>query len=243
MTDFRMLKVFNDEGLRPYANSDVQVGDRFGAFFTEDTLQDRLLREFVIEHALPSKEITEAFEFFAVCRKYLRKNASLVDLCSGHGLAGLLFAIFERRVERVLLCDKKEPRDHARVMNAVLRVAPWVESKVEFVEGKIADRREAFPKGSAVLGVHACGKLTDECIDVALDLAGDLAVLPCCRSKALNTAPEGLRQALGEDVAYDVERTYRMERAGYRVRWREIPEAITPMNRVLIGTRRAVKSR
>ena len=36
---------------------------------------------------------------------------------------------------------------------------------------------------------------------------------------------------LGEDVAYDVDRTYTMERAGYRVRWREIPAEITPMNR------------
>ena len=66
--------------------------------------------------------------------------------------------------------------------------------------------------------------------------------MPCCRANALSGAPEGLRQALGEDVAYDVHRTYRMENAGYRVRWREIPEAITPMNRVLIAVPERVTS-
>ena len=46
---------------------------------------------------------------------------------------------------------------------------------------------------------------------------------------------ERLRLALGDDVAYDVHRTYRLERAGWRVRWRDLPKAITPMHRVLIA--------
>ena len=38
-------------------------------------------------------------------------------------------------------------------------------------------------------------------------------------------------------AATDTDRTYRLHAAGYTVRWRYIPEAITPMNRVLIATR------
>ena len=40
---------------------------------------------------------------------------------------------------------------------------------------------------------------------------------------------------LGAPLAFDVDRTYRLERAGYHVRWDAIPEAITPMNRLLVA--------
>ena len=86
-----------------------------------------------------------------------------------------------------------------------------------------------------MLGVHACGTLTDTCLEIATELGGPVAVMPCCRAHAKSPAPMGLRAALGEDVAYDVDRTYALEARGYGVRWREIPAAITPMNRVLIG--------
>ena len=86
--------------------------------------------------------------------------------------------------------------------------------------------------------IQACGGLTDTCIELALEGGGPFAVMPCCRAKARNRAPRGLRQALGEDVAYDVDRTYAIERRGYNVRWREIPAAVTPMNRVLIAVPR-----
>jgi hypothetical protein len=44
-----------------------------------------------------------------------------------------------------------------------------------------------------------------------------------------------LKNVLGADVAIDVDRTYRLHRAGYRVRWDQISPTITTKNRVLIG--------
>jgi len=242
MTDFRLLRAFNDEELRRYAGSKARIGPRIAKHFAGDTLVERLVRELASERALPQKEVVEAFEFFAVVRKYLRRTPVVVDLCSGHGLAGLLFAVMERRTEEVVHCDKRKPAGFERVWSACTRVAPWIESKVRYVEGRLAHTRAELPAGSAVIGVHACGTLTDTCLEIALELGGPVAVLPCCRAKARNAAPEGLRQALGEDVAYDVERTYALERSGYRVRWREIPEAVTPMNRVLIALIRGSES-
>jgi hypothetical protein len=140
-----------------------------------------------------------------------------------------------------VLCDRRKPVHFAEVWRAAVRVAPWIEDKVRFVEGRLAATRADLPSiegGAAVIAVHACGVLTDACIDIALGLGGPFAVMPCCRARARNTAPQGLREALGEDVAYDVDRTYAIERAGFRVRWREIPAAITPMNRVLIAVGR-----
>ena len=39
-----------------------------------------------------------------------------------------------------------------------------------------------------------------------------------------------------QGLAYDVDRTYKLIRAGYHVEWSAIPCAITPMNRILIAT-------
>lgn len=240
MTNFRLLRVFNDEKLRGYANSESRVAENFLPHFAGDTLIERLIRELAHARALPAKELVEAFEFFAVVRRYLRLAPTVVDLCSGHGLAGLLFAVLERRTEEVVLCDKREPADHERVWRACVAVAPWIEAKVRYVEGPLAETRASLAPGSAVMGVHACGKLTDACIDIGLELGGPFAVMPCCRAYDQSPAPQGLRQALGEDVAYDVERSYVIERGGFRVRWREIPAAVTPMNRVLIAVPRKV---
>lgn len=239
MTDFRILRVFNDEGLRAYAGAKSRVGRNCLPHFQADTLADRIVRELTHERALPLKEVTEAFEFFAVARKYLRRAETVVDLCSGHGLAGILFGAFERRVQRVILCDRRKPEHFAHVWRATTKAAPWLVDKIQYREGTLEKLRAELPIESAVLGVHACGTLTDTCLEIAADLGGPVAVMPCCRANAQNTAPQGLRAALGEDVAYDVDRTYAMETRGYRVRWREIPSEITPMNRVLIAVRRS----
>lgn len=238
MPPFRLLRAFDDPRLRELAGSRTRIGPAQLPLFAGDGLAPRLARELARERALPVKEVAEAFEFFAVVRPHLRHATTVVDLFSGHGLAGVLFAAFERGTSEVLLCDRRRPAGFERVRRACLRVAPWIEAKVRYVEGDLKRRSPRFPAGSALLGVHACGVLTDTCIELGLEHGGPFAVMPCCRAHAQNPAPEGLRQALGEDVAYDVDRTYAIERGGYRVRWRTIPDAVTPMNRVLIATPR-----
>ena len=235
---FRILRAFNDASLRDYANAKARVGKNAVPYFQGDTLPERLVRALAAERALSVKEMVEAFEFFAVTRRYLRRAPVLIDLCSGHGLAGLLFGIFERGVGAVVLQDRRRPPNFEPVWRACTSLAPWLEDKVRYVERDLAHAADDLPPGSAAISVHACGRLTDRCLEIGARLGGPLAAMPCCRDHTLNPAPEGLRQALGEDVAYDVERTYTLERQGYRVRWREVPEAITPMNRVLIAVPR-----
>ena len=62
-----------------------------------------------------------------------------------------------------------------------------------------------------------------------------LAVMPCCHRLA--PGPPVLERALGIEMAGDIHRTYRLERLGYRVRWIDVPAEITPMHRILVGTR------
>jgi hypothetical protein len=42
------------------------------------------------------KEFAESVEFFHAVRPHLKRARAVVDLCSGHGFAGMLFAVFLR---------------------------------------------------------------------------------------------------------------------------------------------------
>jgi hypothetical protein len=204
--------------------------------FASDSLQDQLVRAIATEQAIPIKEVLECFEFVARVRKTV-KSASMVDLCCGHGLVGLLFGIFERGVESVLLVDKKQPPSFEKLLNCLIPIAPWIEEKVRFETTRLDNAATMPPTGSSIVSVHACGLLTDRCIDWAIAVEGNVALMPCCYPKRCCTAPQALQTEFGQELAFDIDRTYRLENAGYSVNWPEIPKCITPMNRVIVGKR------
>jgi hypothetical protein len=204
--------------------------------FPSDSLQDRFVRAVAAERLLPAKEIVECGEFFQRVRKVVRAPC-VADLCCGHGLVGILFALFERDVTRVLLVDTRQPDTHARLAACAANIAPWVMPKLEFRVASLRAAGEALPAGVAIVSAHACGVLTDQCLDLAIRHGGPVAVMPCCYPRRTCRAPHAVQTALGHELAYDVDRTYRLEAAGYRVRWSAIPRIVTPMNRVLVAGR------
>lgn len=189
------------------------------------------MRALAERRAVPIKEALESFEFFARVRRPLRA-ARVADLMCGHGLTGLLFAAYDQGVEEVVLLDRKRPPSFDAVLEAVAEVAPWVPLRVRFVQQKV--QRAELPEGASILGLHACGSRTDACLEAAMRGGGAVAVMPCCYVDDA-PGPVAVARALGPALAWDVDRTYRLEAAGYRVRWTAIPAAITPMNRVLLG--------
>lgn len=235
---FKFFRQLNELEDRSWMASRTRLGlilsDRH---FTSDTLQDRLVRALAAERVLPIKEILECCEFFEHIRKDVRAER-VVDLCCGHGLLGILFALFERDVQQVLLTDEREPLSLGAVLACATQVGPWIAGKVSFERAKIKSVHHALAPGAAIVSAHACGGLTDRCIDLAIGLGSNLAVMPCCYPQRLCTAPLALQLALGIPLVFDVDRTYRLEHAGYHVRWTTIPPEITPMNRVVIGCRR-----
>ena len=200
--------------------------------FPGDSLPDAFARALCERRATCMKELLEATEVFALARKAVRAP-TVADLCCGHGLAGLLFAVFERRVERVVLVDRERPPSADLVLEAAADVAPWAPGKVEWRREPL--KRTALKPGTGVIAIHACGLRTDRAIELAIEAGGGVAALPCCRPHRGHPAPEGLKLALGPDRAIDVHRTYALEQAGHRVRWRSIAPTISPMNRVLIA--------
>jgi hypothetical protein len=203
--------------------------------FDADTLQDKFLRALAAERLLPVKEVLESFEFFARVRKSTR-STTVADLCCGHGLLGILFAMFERNVQHVILIDQNEPDSRQKLIAVASEVAPWIAAKIDNRAAKIRLEDDWIRPGVAIVSAHACGVLSDLCIDVAIKSGGPIAILPCCYPRSACAAPVSLQTQFGLESAFDIDRTYRLEAAGYRIRWGSIPREITPMNRMIYGT-------
>jgi hypothetical protein len=239
---FRAFRRFNDPELQRFVRLRKRIGPRALPYFSGDQLPHRLVRALANRRALPIKEVFESFEFFERVRRRIRRP-HVLDLCCGHGLTGLLFAVFARKTEQITLLDHKRPANAAVVLDAVREVAPWVEGRVQYIEAPLEHAHQVISshtsagRQSGVVAVHACGERTDRAIAVASEHGCDMALVPCCYHGTARAASPALREALGTELATDVHRTYLLEQAGYHVRWGAIPKAVTPKNRILFATR------
>jgi hypothetical protein len=234
MAGFRLLPQLNLPENAACLGYRGYVDEHCLRYFAGDSLHERFARALAARRAVPFKEVLESFEFFARVRKHVRAS-EVADYCAGHGLVGALFALYERRVERVHFVERKPPASRALVLEAAREVGPWTAEKFHDQTLNVRRVRPDLPEGCAVVAVHACGELTDLAIELGLELGGPIALLPCCRPHRRSPAPASVARAIGDDLAFDIDRTYRLERAGYHVRWDELPEEITPMNRILVG--------
>lgn len=233
-TPFRIFRGFNDESLKWAARSTFRLDHKSAPSFRGDPMAMRIVRALAARRAINVKETLESFETFSRIRRRLRAP-KVADVCCGHGLTGLLFAAIEREVEEVVLLDRQKPPKADLVVDAVCEAAPWAREKIRWVEAPIERGRDHLEPETSVVAVHACGVRTDRAIDLTFAVNGHLAAIPCCYNQTAKQAPRALRDALGAQLATDVHRTYRLEAEGWRVEWGAIPEAITPMNRVLVA--------
>lgn len=231
-SSFKAFRHFNRQLPDLALDARVRPDERSLAWFAGDGLECKLARALLRARAVPWKELLESFETFERLRGVVRAPV-VADLCCGHGLTGMLYGVFHRDVDTVMLVDRVCPPSQVVCLEALCTVAPWLRAKVRVVEAPI-DGIE-LPEGTAVIGVHACGSATDAVLDAALACGGPVGVLPCCHAQSQLPGPPTLGQALGVALATDVHRTYRLEAAGRRVRWTELPEGITAMNRLILA--------
>ena len=189
---------------------------RLLSYFEGEGLVDKLCRALAAREAIDMKELAESFEFFTHARKkqHGMRSGVVCDLCCGHGFTALLFAVFERGVERVVLVDRMRPPAFDKIWEAVLEVAPWAEAKVDLTHfgtpsGDLArlaaDPLAVLPVGCSILAVHACGGATDMCIEVGLKVrARAMAIMPCCH-RAASLSRKNKVRAMGRRRKGDVE--------------------------------------
>ena len=234
---FQAFKQFNRVDAAGLVSSRSKLTERTAVrHFDSGAAPDRIASILGSVGALPIKEVVESFEMFQRIRKQVRSR-TVVDLCAGHGLLGMLFGLFERVVEEVILVDKQRPPSFEKAIGVLAETAPWLGDKVTYVlsSAKAWEDKVRTGVAASVVSSHACGTLTDRCLSFAVERGCKIAVMPCCYPERLFPGPHVLVDNLGPEWAFDVDRTYRLSAEGYRVLWRSIPRSVTPMNRILIG--------
>lgn len=237
-TSFKFFPHLNDVENKNWCKSGARFRPSYyDEYFQGDCLQNKLLKEISNENLLPIKEVLESFEYFSRIRRKVKAEV-MCDLCCGHGFVGILFAVFEKKVSKVYLVDKTEPESRQKLIKACQKVAPWIKDKIHNIADKISTKSDWLEEGMSVISTHACGVLTDLTIDIAIAVKGNLAIMPCCYPENKCKAPMALQSHLGFETAFDIDRTYKLEKNDYHVRWHSIPSSITPMNRVIIGNKK-----
>ena len=205
---------------------------RDGGRFAARTLFDRIGRAVCEAGCLPRKELYEAWEVARRVRRLCR-GGRVVDLAGGHGLLAQIMLLLDDTSSSAIVVDKKVPSSATRLHDALARVWPRLAGRVTFLESDFSDIDIA--PTDVVVSSHACGALTDYVLDRAADARAVVAVLPCCHDTDSCDAG-ALAGWVDAALAIDVMRAVRLEQRGYRVRTQTIPAAITPKNRLLIGT-------
>ncbi len=131
-----------------------------------------------------------------------------------------------------LAVDSKLSPSAFRVAECLSREWPRLAGRVRLLETKLEN--VSAEHGDVVVSCHACGTLTDDVIDKALQTRAKVVVLLCCQSTGKCDLGD-LAGWLDSALAIDVTRANRLRSAGYHVHTQTIPAAITAKNRLLLA--------
>jgi hypothetical protein len=199
--------------------------------FPGGTLFDRLGRSVCQAGCLPRKELYEAWEMARRVRRLFR-GGRVLDLAGGHGLLAQIMLLLDDSSPNALVIDRGLPASRVKLHDVLVEAWPRLKGRVEFVAGPLDDID--MLDTDVVVSSHACGALTDRVLERAAAARARVAVLPCCHD--LDSGDDGgLSGWIEGAAAIDIVRALRLADRGYRIWTQEIPEAITPKNRLLLG--------
>jgi hypothetical protein len=200
--------------------------------FPGNTLFARIARAVCEAECLPRKELFEAWEVARRVRRRMR-GGPVVELAAGHGLLAAILLILDDSSPHAICVDPMRPPSQERVLTVLEQYWPRLKGRVQFVKARIENVE--VPQGALLVSVHACGVLTDQVLDLAVDTQSRVAVLPCCHD--LGRCDTGsLAGWMEGPLAVDATRVERLRQAGFKVYTTMIPADITPQNRLLIAS-------
>lgn len=199
--------------------------------FPGDSLFDKIARAVCRAGTLPRKELHEAWEMAKRVRRRYR-GGRVLDLACGHGLLAHIMLILDDSSENALAVDSKIPLNAEKLSSAIIETWPRLENRIIYQQVPI-EEINILP-GDLVVSAHACGSLTDLIINRAVAQRARVAVLPCCHNLQ-ESSTGGLAGWMEKTLAVDTVRAMTLQANGYRIVTQEIPDEITPKNRLLMG--------
>jgi len=212
-------------------SSRARLNPRDLARFQGDTLFERIARVLCEANCVPRKELYEAWEVARRARRRFR-GGRVLDLACGHGLVAHLMLLLDDSSPTALAVDARLPKSAHAVAECMARAWPRLAGRVQLRQARL--RAVDVHSDDVLVSAHACGRLTDDVLQLALAASARVAVLPCCHSTH-KCDRGGLEGWIDAALAIDVTRASRLRGAGYRVYTQTIPASITPKNRLLLG--------
>lgn len=208
---------------------------RFCSHFNGETSFEKLSLELCRAEFLSKKEYCESVEVARILRRFIKGEQKTIvyDICGGHGFVGILLAALNPSVEKAYIVDVKKPLSFERAINCVSKAIPEAKDKIVYVnqDYKTVD----YAENAFLIGIHACGELSDSIQKLAIKRNLNAAIVPCCYKKYC--LPEKMHKFIEHydlQSLVDFNRLTRSYNAGYNVSLRLLPEKITPMNKVFI---------
>lgn len=199
--------------------------------FPSNTLFDRIARTVCSVGTLPRKELYESWEVARRVRRRFR-GGRILDLACGHGLLAHILILLDNSSATALAVDTHIPENAFKLSDALVDQWPRLKNRVIYKESRLEDI-PVFQQ-DIVVSVHACGNLTDLVLSRAMEKRAKVAVLPCCHDTKLSPT-DGLEGWMDKSLAIDCIRAFTLKQNGYSILTQEIPNEITPKNRLLMG--------
>lgn len=169
----------------------------------------------------PEKEISESMALVTAIRGRLLASRpvtgtvsvntpgmTLLDLCAGNALTGVIVAHLFRGTQ-VVAVDKRE---HIRDGFVNVRNFSYWQRDINALE----EWAEWPAMSTVVVASHACGKLSEAIIDLCMKRGAPMAIIPCClRRSRLPDWTDGIAKEKGKYFAW---LTYLAQRCGGRFR-------------------------
>jgi SAM-dependent methyltransferase len=201
------------------------------SLFPGDTLFAKIARAVCRAGTLPRKELYETWEVAKRVRRRYR-GGRVLDLACGHGLLAHIMLILDDSSEIAIAVDKNIPVNAGNLSNTMISAWPRLQNRI--IYKNIAIEKVEVEPDDIVVSAHACGTLTDLIIAKATDKRARIAVLPCCHD--LRQSPTcGLEGWMDKTLAVDTVRAVELRAKGYKIITQNIPDEITPKNRLLMG--------
>ena len=201
------------------------------SLFPGNNLFDKIARTVCRAGTLPRKELHEAWEVARRVRRRYR-GGRVIDLACGHGLLAHLMLILDDSSKTAIAVDNKIPLNAAKLSAALMTSWPRLKNRVLFKQ--ISLQEFAILPDDIVVSAHACGSLTDRILDKAIEQHARVAVLPCCHNLK-ESSTDDLEGWMDKTLAVDTARAVKLRSMGYKIVTQNIPDDITPKNRLLMG--------